>query len=265
MHIDRRYQIANAAALTTLARRDRRVHFMHVAKCGGTTLRYVLEGFANLRGLDCVNEARRQDGTIPSLSGGQVVMGHRRTEDLLTRDDTCYVTVLRDPIRRLRSHVQMHMERFGRSGEALIDELRWSDANAAVHMLTGALGPEGDPVGAAKSALEQRVHLFGFQEDFDRFIALVATMLELDGIIYPRFQQAAPDQVLNDRHDALFAELSQADQLLFDFARELYQRRWGDVLAAVETGKAQADRPYMAVRVEDGAEFVDVSTVYFKT
>jgi hypothetical protein len=107
MHIDRRYQIAKVAVAATRARRDRRVHFMHVAKCGGTTLRYVLE-------------------------------------------------------------------RFGRSGEALIDELRWSDANAAVHMLTGALGPEGDPVGAA-------------------------------------------------------------------------------------------NRPYMAVRVENGAEFVDVSTVYLRT
>jgi|GEM_PF-4068965 len=264
MHFERKYQIINALNVPALTRRDRRIHFMHIAKCGGTTLRFILEGYASLNGLRSVNEARRVCGVIPELTGGDVVMGHRRTADLLTRPDTCYITVLRDPVSRLRSLVQMHMARFGRPSADLVRELRWVDANPVVHMLTGATDATGDPTADAIRALEDQVHLFGFQEKFEELMALVATMLGVGGIIDPRFQKAAPDHLLDQRHDSQFADLSQADARLFAFAQVFYESRWRTTLANNDIGKVSTEHPYMAVTVNEETETVDVSSVYLR-
>ncbi len=263
MYVDRKPQIVNSAPRPDLARGDRRVHYLHVPKCGGTTLRYVLEGYAATRGLTSANEARRIDGKSPDLSSAQIVMGHERPAEGLTRTDTCYFTVLRDPVQRLRSLVAMIVRLHKRQPEEIVNELTWARANWAVHLLTGATGPEGDPVSEAKRQLETRVHLFGFQERLDEFMALLAAMLEIDGVIYPSFQFTPETRRLDSRFDAEFDARSEADRALFEFAQELYRDRFAPSADAAPLDQRVPGRSYLRIRAQPGNSDIDVSEVRF--
>lgn len=263
MYVERKPQIVNCAARPDLARAGRRVHYLHVPKCGGTTLRYVLEGFAATRGLISANEARRTGNTSPDLSASQVAMGHVRPGDGLTRPDTCYFTVLRDPVQRLRSLVAMIVRLHGLAPEAVVDDLTWTQANWAVHLLTGATGPDGDPAAEAKRVLETRIHLFGFQEQMTEFMALLAAMLEIDGIIYPAFQFTPSDRRLDERFDAAFAEKSSADSALYAYALELYRNRFALTADPEALSQRVPDRTYLHIRVERDRSDIDVSEVTF--
>lgn len=263
MYIDRKPRIVNRAALPDLARGDRRVHYLHVPKCGGTTLRYILEGYAAMRGLRSANEARRVKGVSPDLSTAEIVMGHERPAEGLTRTDTCYVTVLRDPVRRLRSLVGMIASRHRLAPEAIVEDLSWKQANWAVHLLTGATGPEGRPADRAKEALLSNVHVFGFQEDLINFMALLAATLGVDGVVYPSFQYTPADRRVDHRFDSTFASMASADRELFDFARDLYQKRFAPSIADAEPSRPIPGRTYLCVRVFEARAHVDVSEVRF--
>lgn len=263
MYVERKPQVVNRAARPDLARGDRRVHYLHVPKCGGTTLRYILEGYAATRGLTTANEARRSNGVPPDLTTAQIVMGHQRPLDGLARADTCYFTVLRDPVHRLRSLVAMVVRLHNHAPDDVAAGLTWVQANWAVHLLTGATGPQGDPVSEAKRMLESRVHLFGFQERLDEFIALLAAMLDLDGIIYPTFQFTPADGRLDSRFDADFEAKAAADRALFDFARELYRDRFMPAIDPDALHQRIPDRSYLRIQVERDSTDVDVSQVVF--
>jgi hypothetical protein len=263
MYVDRKPHLVNRAARPDLARGDRRVHYLHVPKCGGTTLRYVLEGYAAIRGLTSANEARRIGGKSPDLSAAQVAMGHERPAEGLARGDTCYFTVLRDPVQRLRSLVAMIVRLQKRPPETVVDELTWTQANWAVHLLTGATGPDGDPVSEAKRQLETRIHLFGFQERLDEFMALLAAMLEIDGVIYPAFQFTPEKRRIDQRFDAELEARSEADRALFGFAQELYRDRFAPPAEAQPRDRRIPGRSYLQVRAEPGSRNIDVSEVRF--
>lgn len=263
MYIEHKSQLVNRADRPDLARGKRRVHYLHVPKCGGTTLRYVLEAYAATRGLTSANEARRVDGASPDLSAADVVMGHEHPAGGISRDDTCYFTVLRDPVQRLRSLVAMLADRKGRPVDDVVSDLTWTQANWAVHLLTGATGPEGDPVAAAKRILATRVHLFGFQERFEELIALVCAMLDIDGLIYPSFQYTPSDMRLDQRFDTAFANMAATDRALFAFAHELYEKRFRLSPRPKPLERRLPNRPYLCVRVRADSTEVDVSEVRF--
>jgi hypothetical protein len=263
MYVDRKLQIVNRAARPDLARAGRRVHYLHVPKCGGTTLRYVLEGFAATRGLTSANEARRTGDRSPDLVAAQVAMGHARPADGLSRSDTCYFTVLRDPVQRLRSLVAMMVRLRQLSPEAAVENVDWVQANWAVHLLTGATGPEGDPVSEAKRVLESRVHVFGFQERMAEFMALLSAVLEIDGIIYPAFQFTPEGRRLDERFDAAFVEKSSADRSLHAFAQDLYRDRFAAPAGAEVLNRRMPDRTYLHISVEPNRSDIEVSEVTF--
>ncbi len=263
MYINRKPRVVNRAPRPDLARGDRRVHFLHVPKCGGTTLRYVLEGYAAVRGLTSANEARRENGVSPDLSASQIVMGHDRPVEGLTRSDTCYLTVLRDPVLRLHSLVAMTARLQKRPANNIVEDLSWVQANWAVHLLTGAESPDGDPVSEAKRQLETRVQLFGFQERLDEFMAMLASLLEVDGIIYPSFQYTINKQRLDQRFDAEFEARSGSDRELYEFARDLYRDRFGPPMDPKAIERRIPGRSYLRIQAELGATSIDVSEVRF--
>jgi hypothetical protein len=188
-------------------------------------------------------------------------MGHLRPVDALTRADTCYVTVLRDPVLRLRSYVEMIADRKQQSYGDVADILDWPTANAAVHLLTGARGPEGDPVSAAKRALAEKMHLFGFQERLTEFVRLLGGVLGLGGIIFPSLQVTRSDRRLGDRFDSRFAAMSAADRDLYSFALDLYAQRFDD--SDLQTGNTHplTNRPYLSIRV--GRDSMESSEIFF--
>ncbi|MEQ9333913.1 hypothetical protein [Thalassobaculum sp.] len=263
MYIERKLQLVNRLDRPDLARGDRRVHYLHVPKCGGTTLRYVLEGFAATRGLSAENEARRIEGVAPDLGKAQVVMGHEFPSDGLTRNDTCYFTVLRDPVRRLRSLVGMLAERDSLPPEDIARNLTWKQANWAVYLLTGATGPEDGLVARAKDALENRVHVFGFQENLNEFVALLAATLDVDGVIFPSFQFTPNSLRVDDKFDSMFAAMATADRELFDFARALYRERFASRVSPEDASRRQIGRNYLCIRIRAEDDHVDVSEVTF--
>lgn len=263
MYVERKPQIVNRAARPDLARAGRRVHYLHVPKCGGTTLRYVLEGFAATRGLTSANEARRAGKVSPDLSAAQIAMGHVRPADGLARSDTCFFTVLRDPVQRLRSLVAMVVRLHGLSPKSVVNDLTWVQANWAVHLLTGATGPDGDPVSEAKRVLESRIHLFGFQERMAEFMSLLAAMLEIDGIIFPAFQFTPPGGRLDREFDAVFEARSRADLDLYAFAQQLYGERFAMAADPEVLSRRLPDRTYLHIRVERDRSDIDVSEVTF--
>lgn len=226
-------------------------------------MRYVLEGYAAMHGLTSANEARRKNGVSPDLSASQIVMGHDRPVEGLTRSDTCYMTVLRDPVQRLRSLVAMIARLQKRPADMIVEDLTWVQANWAVHLLTGAEGPEGDPASDAKRQLETHVQLFGFQEQLDEFMALLASMLEVDGIIYPSFQYTINKQRLDHRFDAEFEARSGADRKLFEFARDLYRDRFGSPMEARDIERRIPGHSYLRIKAEQGGTEIDVSEVRF--
>lgn len=263
MYVERTLQIVNAVSRPDLALAGRRLHFLHVPKSGGTTLRYALEGYAAVTGLTSANEARRVDGVRPTLDAAEVVMGHQPPVEGLSREDTCYITVLRHPVERLRSLVGMIAARLGREPKAVVDDLSWTQANWTVHLLTGATGPEGDPVAEAKRLLEARVHIFGFQGQFLEFMALLAATLEIDGLIYPSFQYTPERKRMDDRFDDRLETLSVADRELFEFAAALYRRRFQPAIDPQELQNRVAGRTYLRIRAKPGDQSIDVSQVRF--
>lgn len=263
MYVARQPQIVNSIDRPELARGGRRVHYLHVPKCGGTTLRYVLEAYAATRGLTVANEARRVEGVSPDPGAAEVAMGHVRPADGLGRGDTCYVTLLRNPVGRLRSLVAMRSSRTGRPHEAVIGDIGWTEANWAVHLLSGATGPGGDAVLEAKQALATRVHVFGFQERMAEFMALLATTLEVGGLIYPSFQYTPSDLQVDRAFDATFKAMTAADRELFDYARTLYGRRFAPLLSGAEAGRGLPGRTYLRIRLEESRAHVDASEIRF--
>lgn len=253
------YSLANRIDAALLSRSGRRLHFLHVMKCGGTTLRYVLEGYASLNELNCVNEARRSGSDFPDLSVGEVVMGHRRPTDGLTRDDTCYITLLRDPVSRLRSLVTMAMDRTGGPTDEIVSRLTWADANSATALLTGATTAQEGLADRAKELLENRIHLFGFQERLAEFMGLLAAVLDEEGIIFPVFQSGNPTLEIAEKYGSRFAELAATDAELFAFAKRLYAERYAPLVEASLLREPQPGRAYLCLRPNKDGLRVDVS------
>ena len=263
MPIQKTSTLVNRAPVDQLARQGRRVHFLHIPKTGGTTLRYVLEGYAALNGLRSVNEARRTEPGHEDLSLGHIVMGMRPQADIFRRADTVYLTVLREPVDRMRSRVAMLARVAGIGWDEQIRRMEWEESNRVVSLLSACHPGGGDAVSRARRALEGNVHLFGFQDAFDDLMCLLAAVLEVDGIIYPKFNRTAPEHRIDTRFDEAFAEMAADDIALYRFAAELYQERFATKLVPGLVNRPDPGRRYLRVVPDEETNSVGVSLARF--
>lgn len=259
------YSLINASDAVPPFGAGERVHFLHVEKCGGTTMRYVLEGLAAQRGLKSINEARQVGGALPDPGGGDIAMGHFPPADQFQRTDTRYFTVLRTPQDRLISAILTHTRKRGLSIGDMIAAVDEDFANAATVLLAGP-GPDdfGSRFDRARTTLERRLAFFGFQERFDEAMALLGGLLGVAGIIFPVFQLTRESHkelvTLDDRLRALCRH----DDALFDFATTLYADRFATRLREAELRQRHLGRPYLSIRLTpEMGDAVDVSEIVF--
>lgn len=257
------YSLVNRAPGASRVSAGERVHFLHVPKCGGTTVRYILEAFAATRGIASVNEARRTGGVRPDTDAGLVAMGHLPPPSLF-RADTRYFTILREPYDRLVSAVLTHS---AKTKTAVPDVIRTIDetfGNAATVLLAGP-GPSDLPssLDRAKQTLESRLAFFGFQERFEESLALLAGLLGVDGIISPIFQLTREARKSEVALDERLRRLCAYDIELFDFAQQLYDDRHAPVLRQAEITVRRPGVRYLAVRILPGTPNVDASEIEF--
>lgn len=258
-YADLRFRLANVIHRPGLELGEDRLHYLHVPKCGGTTLRYILESLACVRGYSCVNEVREDR----PFADGKISMGHERPPDAFRRADTKYMVVLREPVGRLRSFVEMAADRHGRRPADIVEHLTWRQANYAVFLLSGTDGDSGDGVSDAKRALEHGVALFGFQERMTDILRLLAGMFGFGGLVFQNFQTTPPSQQLGPEFDERFHDLTAPDRELYRFALELYADRFAGTEFKTGNDRPEPGRPYLRVEVTPGAAAVTATEVYF--
>ena len=263
MYVKTEYSLVNAVGGAELAKRGRRVHFLHVPKTAGTTTRYVLEGYAAIKGLTCANEARRAEGEQINLTEDTIVMGHRRCPDILARDDTCYISVFRDPVERIESLIRMRTSRFGKSVGEVIDVFTWGEINSVTQLFTGAECAQDADVEAAKQRLSSGLHLFGFQDRFDEFMAMLAGLLEIDGIVFPRFQVATNRVDFTKAQRAYIFTESRADRALYDFAKTLYASRVTPRFQFENLNEKRTGKHYLLIEINIDANEAGVKLLAF--
>lgn len=266
--VDTSVKIVNRPPNLELERGDRRLEYLHVPKCGGTTVRYVLEAYAQRRDVPSFNEGRSEAEKRFSRAEARISMGHEPVADQYQRTDTLYVTILRDPIERLRSHLAM----FARYNQCdLEDALSHFDPlhfNSACYTLAGPnVSSNADAqLDAAKLALEKHLHVFGFQEQHSEAMALLSAVLDVDGLIYPGFQYGSKRGALRDStldYERL-AELCRHDQQLDTFARDLYASRWAPVFEKFSLHEKRYGPRYLTIQMDTGMPRVVTSETVFR-
>lgn len=257
------YTLVNPAPGSSRIAPGERVHFLHVEKCGGTTIRYILEAFAAARGLASVNEARRPRGSWPDLDTGDVAMGHLPPPSLF-RGDTRYFTILREPHDRLVSAILTYSYKTMMNVPEVIDIVDDELGNAATVLLSGP-GPSDLPsrLDRAKRTLERRLAFFGFQEHFEESLALLAGLLGVGGLIAPVFQLTQESRKLEVTLDDRLRETCTFDAELYDFARELYEDRHAPNLRRADITVRRSGVHYLTVRFVPGGRSVDASETVF--
>lgn len=259
-----RLTLVNRVADPALYRGDRRGHFLHVPKCGGTTVRYLIEAAADLMDLPVANEA---GSFTTTRRGGPPVfsLAHNPPPDLFARDDTLYLTLLREPVDRARSLIGHSIRRTGGTPGAVIDRLTPAMLNHATWLL--GTGPDGRPLDEALDTARQRLvtglHLFGLQERFDEFAALVATFVGVEGLIFPPFQQRPADLHLTEAQERRLFDATAHDRALYEAAKDAYRHRFAPYFASGTHKARRLGVPYLAVTPNDDSGTVDARQIVF--
>ena len=79
-------------------------------------------------------------------------------------------------------------------------------------------------------------------------MCLLAAVLEVDGLVYPRFQKTRETRKLDGRFDAEFTERTQEDRALYDFARRIYEERFGHLDFSQLIGRPRSGALYLRVQ-----------------
>jgi hypothetical protein len=267
MRIDRRRSIINRVRDTSLYRGDRRGHFLHIPKCGGTTIRYIVEAAAGLMDLPVYNEAgafrEAKIGADPVFS-----MSHQSPDDLFNRVDTAYFTVLRDPATRvysLLSHLARRQALGPEHHDRLMDDMTDHDLNHATCLLGQSDGHANLDVllERAKVRLARDVLFFGFQDRLDEFSALLACFLGLEGIIFPVFQIGEARHPLTAKNETRLTQATRHDAELITFARALYQERFGGLFEDASFRVPRRRVPYISISVDPMTSTVHQEQIVF--
>ncbi|TWT77774.1 Sulfotransferase family protein [Posidoniimonas polymericola] len=197
--------------------------FVHIEKCGGTTLIDTLRRTFCLNHIDVIpldrtsmlftrddlQRARRLRPQLASVSGHSV----RLHSDLDSQgDQIAYYTCLRDPIRRYLSEYYYFVERLGMQPGFP----RWLDREDRHNFQTQAIAGAPNLV-SAKAMVDTRFVEVGLLEEYDTFLSRLDSiaasasgqrLLPARGVLNPRRRQGGlpePKELLEKHGDAIIA------------------------------------------------------------
>lgn len=219
--------------------------FVHLPKAGGTTLNHILMKNYRFRcdayGPDffpryypdefiaLVQPPNHDDTRRPVFFTGHIDLSN----EILHRMPVRYLamTMLRDPVERIVSHFRYQSAREDtprhseiRAGLNLPDYFR--KYHSALPSQYAVFSPERPNASDALSNLESRISLFGLQEQFGEFVALLGSLAGLPDVSY-RPLNVTPQNAVDVPHkhiDQLRSLLAE-DVTFYDGACELYRRR----------------------------------------
>ena len=190
--------------------------FLHIPKCGGTTLHFIMLSGALLRGKSCIRnvitgidqpvfirsgwvgawnaawEKQLQPQTTPAYYSGHYPFG---VHDNITK--TCrYITLLRDPVSREISSFNHHYQKGFHNGDISLFERMFDDKefldNPQVRMLAGVNSMTGEcdekTYQCAVNNLSKCFSLVGTVEKSGEFIQAMLAMNGWPATVYVRTQ-----------------------------------------------------------------------------
>ncbi len=257
---------------------DHTVAFTHIPKAAGTTLDRIMSAAARLG----YSRGERAMGTIygqylgpdkeEALASLAAMPAERLTDcayltghlpygmhERLPRP-CLYVTVLRDPLARLRSQFRFGLQRQGWLPGADIDDLVASGriaANGQTRQIAG-LADADAPCTEATLAMAidnlRRYGVVGVAERFDEVLSALITLFGWPDIAYMELQQGSAylDAAMEARIKAAAERHFAMDRVLYDAAAGR-DRPWADGLLIPAT--APRERRGVLVVLDRGAEF----------
>lgn len=226
------------------------VRFLHIPKTAGTTLTFVLrrryEGKPHFHFSGNAGEDLKRYDALPDEVRKEIALftGHAGIKTgIPAADDIPIITLLREPVARVKSFCQHVSER--KSPYLLdrfppdafdLDDFLCSDngelSNLQTKLLLGR-PIEGlsasEAVDIALGNLLEKITCFGIQEHFDESLALIAWTLGVKPPAYGSRNQRDPTRALRfDRsHIEKITELNTIDLELYERARQSFTKRTG--------------------------------------
>lgn len=233
------------------------IAFVHIQKCAGTSLKFVLRNSFGLRHCDVlpVTEDRtfydadlrfvkRLYPWLQSIAGHSLIHPTHNISEPLD-----YYTYLRDPIERCASHYQYHLQVMNREATFVswIHEPQWQDYQ--VKKIAGEAN-----VQKAIELLEKHFFFVGLTERFDEGLQILSALApyRIDPGYTPQNIAAGnhiKDAVLAE-HSAWLQEFNQLDQQLYTYVQEqLYPRhkaRAEEQVGSLAESLGEPGRPSLA-------------------
>lgn len=204
---------------------DRLLIFLHIYKCGGTTLSHILERHFQVGRIPVLNDLewlkvhhwQKKINTFTFISGH----GTWGIHELFPKHTKAYyITLLRDPWRRFVSEYKFHLQ-------LLETDLSFKEylLNRKTNFLISALG--GGDYNLAQKRLLQDFFIFGILEYWDLFMKMVAQAFGLRELSLEIHNATKANDKLSSYNDCyqLFVERHQLDIKFYHWARELFLER----------------------------------------
>jgi hypothetical protein len=217
--------------------------FLHIPRTGGTTLTRLLKGrFAKdqifVAQMPAPTSAAQQFAALPEPTRQAVrllLIGHHEyTQDAVWPADAVYITMLRDPVKRIVSTYRFIHEHPADplyatvvGGGMSLREFVTSELGATVNDWQ-ARCLAGEPPGAREWApdvldrsirhVEERFALVGLSERFDETVALLGVLFDWQGLHYAPLNVSRTEVEVRREDEELIRELNPMDVALYEFA-----------------------------------------------
>ena len=227
--------------------------FLHIPKTAGTTLHKVISHQYRPSQTIIQHDSDNvsADDTLKRLGGrGGLVMGHLSARFHQNNSSVRYLTCLRQPVARLRSHYEhakndpshyLHKLAISSSlGEYAQSGASGELSNGMVRMLSGiddfhAADIDESTLDRAKEVLETRVVLPCLTEEFDQSLLLLADKLGWRRPFYlSRKRGKYREYVVAPEDRTAIERMNALDSQLFEFARGLLDQQLGSLHGSLD-------------------------------